>query len=326
MMQGVLARGTARAISGLAPYVAGKTGTSDEENDAWFVGFTNDVTVAVWLGYDNAAASAAPSAAAHRRRRRRSDLRADHPGGVGQCRAENRACPAIARSQTPAQLQVDRPGVGRSARRRRKGDHRMFPDRPSRPSSRHPVSAGVARRTSTLRANRAAITASIQIPMATTSARAIPVTRAIADIRAIKVTRVSKATITTTTAATFRCHVSRCGRRRSTTVSPALTDAIRAIPGAAAGSVRARISNAAADRATRLHLGQPAVSDERRHDAEPEVRCLGAGVGSKCCHLWRPSPGAGVHHRRGHVGGRARRGPAQAENHRVPGSAQRRAG
>src|SRR3954469_22704007 len=55
MMQGVLARGTASAISGLAPYVAGKTGTSDDENDAWFVGFTNDVTVAVWIGYDNAA-------------------------------------------------------------------------------------------------------------------------------------------------------------------------------------------------------------------------------------------------------------------------------
>jgi membrane carboxypeptidase/penicillin-binding protein len=54
MMQGVLARGTARSIASLAPYVAGKTGTSDDENDAWFVGFTNDVTVAVWLGYDNA--------------------------------------------------------------------------------------------------------------------------------------------------------------------------------------------------------------------------------------------------------------------------------
>jgi membrane carboxypeptidase/penicillin-binding protein len=54
MLQGVLARGTARAISDLAPYVAGKTGTSDDENDAWFVGFTNDVTVAVWVGYDNA--------------------------------------------------------------------------------------------------------------------------------------------------------------------------------------------------------------------------------------------------------------------------------
>jgi len=54
MLQGVLARGTARSLAGLAPYVAGKTGTSDEENDAWFVGFTNDVTVAVWIGYDNA--------------------------------------------------------------------------------------------------------------------------------------------------------------------------------------------------------------------------------------------------------------------------------
>ena len=38
----------------LAPYVAGKTGTTDGENDAWFVGFTNEVTVAVWVGYDNA--------------------------------------------------------------------------------------------------------------------------------------------------------------------------------------------------------------------------------------------------------------------------------
>src|SRR6516165_6038411 len=55
MMQGVLARGTARSIAHLAPFVAGKTGTSDDENDAWFVGFTNDVTVAVWLGYDNSA-------------------------------------------------------------------------------------------------------------------------------------------------------------------------------------------------------------------------------------------------------------------------------
>jgi penicillin-binding protein 1A len=54
MLQGVLARGTARSIANLSPYVAGKIGTSDEENDAWFVGFTNDVTVAVWIGYDNA--------------------------------------------------------------------------------------------------------------------------------------------------------------------------------------------------------------------------------------------------------------------------------
>jgi penicillin-binding protein 1A len=53
MMQGVLARGTARSIATYSPYVAGKTGTSDDENDAWFAGFTNDVTVVVWIGYDN---------------------------------------------------------------------------------------------------------------------------------------------------------------------------------------------------------------------------------------------------------------------------------
>jgi membrane carboxypeptidase/penicillin-binding protein len=53
MLQGVVARGTASSMRRLSPYVAGKTGTSDDGNDAWFVGFTNDVTVAVWVGYDN---------------------------------------------------------------------------------------------------------------------------------------------------------------------------------------------------------------------------------------------------------------------------------
>jgi penicillin-binding protein 1A len=54
MLQGVVARGTARAIGHLSSYVGGKTGTSDDANDAWFIGFTNDVTIAVWVGYDNA--------------------------------------------------------------------------------------------------------------------------------------------------------------------------------------------------------------------------------------------------------------------------------
>jgi 1A family penicillin-binding protein len=54
MLQGVVERGTARSIRQLAPYVGGKTGTTDNENDAWFVGFTNEVSVAVWVGYDNA--------------------------------------------------------------------------------------------------------------------------------------------------------------------------------------------------------------------------------------------------------------------------------
>jgi membrane carboxypeptidase/penicillin-binding protein len=54
MLQGVVLRGTANSMRDLAAWLAGKTGTSEDENDAWFVGFTNDVTVAVWVGYDNA--------------------------------------------------------------------------------------------------------------------------------------------------------------------------------------------------------------------------------------------------------------------------------
>ncbi len=53
MLQGVVERGTARAISSLSPYVAGKTGTTEDSIDGWFIGFTNDVTVAIWVGYDN---------------------------------------------------------------------------------------------------------------------------------------------------------------------------------------------------------------------------------------------------------------------------------
>jgi len=53
MLQGVLARGTARAVKHLSPYAGGKTGTTDDSADAWFVGFTNEVTVAIWVGYDN---------------------------------------------------------------------------------------------------------------------------------------------------------------------------------------------------------------------------------------------------------------------------------
>ena len=53
ILQGVVTRGTAHAISSLSPYVAGKTGTTEDAVDGWFVGFTNDVTIAVWVGYDN---------------------------------------------------------------------------------------------------------------------------------------------------------------------------------------------------------------------------------------------------------------------------------
>jgi penicillin-binding protein 1A len=54
MMQGVVQRGTGyEAGKGMNRPIAGKTGTSQDFNDAWFIGFTPDVVTAVWIGFDN---------------------------------------------------------------------------------------------------------------------------------------------------------------------------------------------------------------------------------------------------------------------------------
>ena len=54
MMESVIEDGTGRAVRrfGVEGTVAGKTGTTDNEHDAWFVGFAGDVVVAVWVGFD----------------------------------------------------------------------------------------------------------------------------------------------------------------------------------------------------------------------------------------------------------------------------------
>ena len=53
LLQGVVQRGTGtRAGQGLGRPVAGKTGTTNDYMDNWFVGFTPDLVVAVWLGFD----------------------------------------------------------------------------------------------------------------------------------------------------------------------------------------------------------------------------------------------------------------------------------
>jgi penicillin-binding protein 1A len=53
LLQGVVKNGTGkRASLGIVP-VAGKTGTTENYGDAWFVGWTRDYTVAVWVGYPN---------------------------------------------------------------------------------------------------------------------------------------------------------------------------------------------------------------------------------------------------------------------------------
>ncbi|QRG05087.1 penicillin-binding protein 1A [Xanthobacter dioxanivorans] len=52
MMEGVVQRGTGTALKELGKPIAGKTGTTNDEKDAWFIGFTPEIVVGVYLGYD----------------------------------------------------------------------------------------------------------------------------------------------------------------------------------------------------------------------------------------------------------------------------------
>lgn len=52
MMQGVVDRGTASAAINLPVPVAGKTGTTNESRDVWFVGFTNTMVAGCYIGHD----------------------------------------------------------------------------------------------------------------------------------------------------------------------------------------------------------------------------------------------------------------------------------
>ncbi|MFQ5691890.1 MAG: penicillin-binding transpeptidase domain-containing protein, partial [Nitrospinota bacterium] len=52
MMQGVIQRGTGRKAKALGASLAGKTGTTDEFKDAWFIGFSPELSLGVWVGVD----------------------------------------------------------------------------------------------------------------------------------------------------------------------------------------------------------------------------------------------------------------------------------
>jgi penicillin-binding protein 1A len=52
MMEGVVQRGTATAVRAVGKPIAGKTGTTNDEKDTWFVGFSPDLVVGVFIGYD----------------------------------------------------------------------------------------------------------------------------------------------------------------------------------------------------------------------------------------------------------------------------------
>lgn len=52
MLQGVVQRGTGRRIAELGKPLAGKTGTTNESRDTWFIGFSPDLVTGVFVGFD----------------------------------------------------------------------------------------------------------------------------------------------------------------------------------------------------------------------------------------------------------------------------------
>jgi penicillin-binding protein 1A len=52
ILEGVVQRGTAKSLASLDRPLAGKTGTTNDSKDTWFIGFTPDLAVGVFVGYD----------------------------------------------------------------------------------------------------------------------------------------------------------------------------------------------------------------------------------------------------------------------------------
>jgi penicillin-binding protein 1A len=52
LMEGVVNAGTATVVKEVGKPIAGKTGTTNEAKDAWFVGFSPDIAVGIYMGYD----------------------------------------------------------------------------------------------------------------------------------------------------------------------------------------------------------------------------------------------------------------------------------
>ncbi len=52
MMQEVIRNGTGRSARRLGHFLAGKTGTTNENTDAWFIGYSPDLVAGVWIGFD----------------------------------------------------------------------------------------------------------------------------------------------------------------------------------------------------------------------------------------------------------------------------------
>ena len=53
LLRGVITNGTGKKAKKIGAFLAGKTGTTNEYRDAWFIGFSEDLVLGVWVGRDD---------------------------------------------------------------------------------------------------------------------------------------------------------------------------------------------------------------------------------------------------------------------------------
>ncbi len=97
MMRDVVERGTATSVRRFVPSaipVAGKTGTTDDNTDTWFIGLTPDIVAGVWFGFD-----------------RPTPISGEAAGGSLAAPAWGRMVASLYRSRVPAQEWMPPPGV-----------------------------------------------------------------------------------------------------------------------------------------------------------------------------------------------------------------------
>ena len=116
LLQGVVARGTAARLSSLSTFIGGKTGTSDDFNDAWFAEFQQrrHRRGLGRLRQRQGQAHAWPWPG--RIEGRDPDLRADHAHRLGDLRAADAAAEAFSRSGAPSDRAADRRAFRPAAR------------------------------------------------------------------------------------------------------------------------------------------------------------------------------------------------------------------
>ena len=110
MMEGVVQGGTATVVKEVGKPIAGKTGTTNDEKDAWFVGFSPDIAVGVYIGYDKPrhlgrGRDRRPSGGADRARLPEARARrqaGDPVPGAGRHQADPRRLPRPACAPVPA--------------------------------------------------------------------------------------------------------------------------------------------------------------------------------------------------------------------------------